>query len=527
MASPTVNSRAGDWMSPPAEQEGLQRYVDTIRERLRLIIAILAITTGVAVLYALAATKEYESTADMLVTPISGDDTSLNGLGLLTRSTDPTRDVETAAALITNSEVARQVREDLQLDIQVEKLLEKVEAEPVAQSNIVAVTATETSARDAADLANAFARAAVSVRTETLHDRIEETLPRVEAELEGAPDDSAVGDSLAARVAALQSLRSSPDPTIQLETSATPPLNAARPRRALSVIGGIIAGLVLGIGAAFALQSLDPRVRREAQLRRQYGLPILGRIPKESRSSEGKPLAPGSLSPVTAEAYRTLRATLPAARRQRGRAGTILITGSSPSEGKTTTAVNLAASMAMAGKSVILIEADLRRPSLGDALNVKPERGGVVGVLLENVRLEDALTETPSYGPNLKVLLADYEGGWITELFSVPKAQEMIDEARELADYVIIDSPPLNEVVDALPLARKADDVLIIVRLGRSRMDKIGQLGELLAESGIRPVGFAVVGTPRPGRGEYHYYAGASDKSSNGSSRRRLLRERS
>jgi Mrp family chromosome partitioning ATPase len=103
----------------------------------------------------------------------------------------------------------------------------------------------------------------------------------------------------------------------------------------------------------------------------------------------------------------------------------------------------------------------------------------------------------------------------------------MIDEARGLADYVIIDSPPLNEVVDALPLARKADDVLIIVRLGRSRMDKIGQLGELLAESGIRPVGFAVVGTPRPGRGEYHYYAGTTDRDSNGSRNRKLLRERS
>ena len=527
MAPPTVNPRAGDWMSPPAEQEGLQRYVDTIRERSRLILTILAITTGVAIFYVLVATKQYEATADMLVTPISGEDTTLQGLGLIPRSTDPTRDVETAAALVTNTEVAREVRDDLGLEIQVEKLLEKVEAEPVAQSNLVAVTATETSAQDAADLANAFARAAVSVRTDDMHERIEEILPANEAQLESLPEGSPAAEFLAARIAALQSLTSAPDPTMQLQTPATPPLSASSPRRALSIIGGIIAGLVLGIGAAFALQSLDPRVRREAQLRRQYSLPILGRIPKETRDSEGKPLAPGSLSPVTAEAYRTLRATLPAARRQRGRAGTILVTGSSPSEGKTTTAVNLAASLAMAGKSVILIEADLRRPSLGDALNVRPERGGVVGVLLENVRLDDALMETPSYGPNLRVLLADYEGGWITELFSVPKAQEMIDEARGLADYVIIDSPPLNEVVDALPLARKADDVLIIVRIGRSRMDKIGQLGELLAESGIRPVGFAVVGTPRPGRGEYHYYAGTTDRSANGTKGRRLLRERS
>ena len=88
----------------------------------------------------------------------------------------------------------------------------------------------------------------------------------------------------------------------------------------------------------------------------------------------------------------------------------------------------------------------------------------------------------------------------------------MIDEARELADYVIIDSPPLNEVVDSLPLARRADEVLIVVRVGKTRLAKIAQLGELLAENGITPVGFAVVGTPRPSRNEYHYY-GASRKS--------------
>ena len=71
---------------------------------------------------------------------------------------------------------------------------------------------------------------------------------------------------------------------------------------------------------------------------------------------------------------------------------------------------------------------------------------------------------------------------------------------------MIIDSPPLNEVVDAMPLARLADDVLIVVRLGRTRLEKLAQLGEQLAESGIRPVGFTVVGVPRPSRGAYAYY---------------------
>jgi hypothetical protein len=130
----------------------------------------------------------------------------------------------------------------------------------------------------------------------------------------------------------------------------------------------------------------------------------------------------------------------------------------------------------------------------------------VVGVLIENANLKDALTPIPGYGPNFQALLADYEGGWIAELFSIPAAGQMIDDARRIADYVVIDSPPLNEVVDALPLARKADDVVIVVRLGKSRLEKIHQLGEILAESGVIPAGFTVVGVPPPGRSGYRYY---------------------
>jgi Mrp family chromosome partitioning ATPase len=82
----------------------------------------------------------------------------------------------------------------------------------------------------------------------------------------------------------------------------------------------------------------------------------------------------------------------------------------------------------------------------------------------------------------------------------------MLERARLLADFVIVDSPPLTDVVDALPLARNVDDVLIVVRPGTTRLSKLTQLGELLAENGIRPMGFAVVGTKPPGRGESTYY---------------------
>jgi receptor protein-tyrosine kinase len=183
------------------------------------------------------------------------------------------------------------------------------------------------------------------------------------------------------------------------------------------------------------------------------------------------------------------------------------VTGSSPSEGKTTTAINLACSIATAGHKAILVEADLRRPGIGAGLGVQ-SKYGVASVLVESVTLHDALVTTPAFGSNLGVLLADYEGGWISELFALPAAREMLDEARRMADYVVIDSPPLTDVIDALPLADYVDDVLLVAGVGKTHLRKLAQLGELLADHGIKPAGFTVVGTERPRRSDYHYYAG-------------------
>jgi capsular exopolysaccharide synthesis family protein len=507
----TATKNTSDWLRPPGEREGLQRYIETLRERFWLIAVMVVITTGIAILYVVSATKMYTAESDLLITPVSGDDPVLSSLGLISASADPTRDVETASRFVTNIEVANAVSAKLESSESGKDLLKKVTAVPVAGSNIVAVTAESDSPQEAKELADAFATESVNQQTEQMHEKINSSLERLEAQIDSETSESAESTlgtegsaSIQAQVAELKVLSTAPNPTIDVQTHATVPTAPSSPKKTLSVIGGIFAGLILGVGVAFLAQALDPRLRREDQLRRRYNLPVLARIPREGQSSK-QPIGPERVSPVVGESYRTLRATLIGLERRR-EGNVILVTGSSASEGKTTTAVNLASSLTLAGKRVILIESDLRHPVLGGVLGLSAEQGGVVSVLLENQTLEQALIPSASYGPDLQLLLADFSGGWIADLFSIPTAAKMVADARRLADYVIIDSPPLNEVVDALPLARMADAVILIARLGVTKLDKLGQLAELLDENGVTPVGFTLIGTPRPSRGESHYY---------------------
>ncbi len=125
------------------------------------------------------ADKVYEAETDLLVTPVSNDDPVTQGLPLIRESNDPTRDVETAARLVTGRNVAERVRRDQKLDESATDLAESVDAAPVAQSNIVAMTADGETPERARDVANGFARAVVAERTAELRRQIDRQLPRL------------------------------------------------------------------------------------------------------------------------------------------------------------------------------------------------------------------------------------------------------------------------------------------------------------------------------------------------------------
>lgn len=522
----SVVQRRTDWRRPRTEAQTLSRYVQAIRERFWLIVAMVLLTTLAAGAYLAVAHKVYEAEADLLITPVPSDDPVLAGLGLIRDSNDPTRDVETAARLATTRDVAQRVRDQLHLSETTRTILQRVHAEPVAQSNIVAITARDSSPAKARDLANGFGGSVVADRTGKLRQQLGQEIPRLRQRIGQGQDSGAGPDSLRSRLTQLETLQASGDPTMRLETRATSPASPVSPRPLRTVLAGILAGLVLGVGGAFAMRAIDPRLRREEQLRELYNLPILARVPKEKRARTSAPgprrfrvgphrrhrlaLGPRQLSPTTLESYRTLRAMLTASHASRAkgadRAHSILVTGPSPSEGKTTTAINIASSFALAGQRVILIEADFRRPTVGEALGVQPTFG-IGKVLLGTASLEEALVPVRPFGDALRVLLVDRAGDWLAEVLSLPGAGNVLAEAVRIADVVVVDSPPLTEVIDALPLAQQVDDVVLVTRLGSSNLVQLGRLGDLLDQNGVSPSGFVVVGAG-DAEHETYYMAG-------------------
>lgn len=536
------------WLAPQGPREGLSHYLEIIRERKLLIAACVIVATAVAAIYVAVAPRTWKAESRLLVSPVSGA-ANFVGLGLIATSSNPGGDISTAASLVGTPEVGALVASRIG-HTTVNGVLKEASAVPVAQSNVVAITATASSPARAQAIANAFAQATVQNRTEALHHQLDAIIPTLRAQVQSLPPAQRTGQgSLGERLATLETLRAGPDPTIAVSSLAQRPTAPSWPRSKLSILAGMLVGLVIGIGAAFAQEGLDPRVRREETLRRIFRLPVLARIPRERhRSSHGLPIRPSDLSPTANESYRMLRVALDA------RAGadswsklptglhpdresnhgmafsetrsrtprSIMITGSTSSEGKSTVALNLATVLASAGRKVMLVEADIHRPSLAGALGVRPH-GGLAGVLMGKIRLQDALVTIDGSHGNLSALLVEELALQLPDGL-LGGADELVEQAKTIAEYVIFDAPPATEVSDALPLSKHVDDVLIVARLGHSRADRLVNLGEALMRQSVRPAGLVVVGDEL-GRGGGYYSSYAPSPASSRKRRWNIRRE--
>jgi Mrp family chromosome partitioning ATPase/capsular polysaccharide biosynthesis protein len=505
----TNPSGNADWITPPDEERGFGRYLEAVWGGRWIVLATIVAALACAVIYVETATKVYQAHASLLVTPLPSSD-SVSGLGLIQASSDPLRDIETGAGFVNTSPVAQRAKAILKTKRSTQDLLSHIIATPVAESDTVDVAASDDTAGGAQRLANAFVKAVVLDRTAALHQQLNILIPALEARISKlGSGDGATRSALGGQLAELETLGQSDDPNFRVQAEADAPTSPTSPRKTLTVAAALFGGLVLGVGIVFLTQLLDPRLRREQDLRDRFNIPILARVPKAGgrrwKLTGGGPFTPDMVSPEAGDAYATIRSVMVATKRaspdattRRGRI--VLVTGASPYDGKSTTAINLASALAASSERVILIEGDLRRPSIGLALDVKPEIG-LETVLYGETGVKEALIPMPGEGNKVQMLLAARNGGTSQPLMP-SRLQAVLLAARDISDWVVVDAPPLIYAPDLLSGSRYLDSVLLVVRLGNTNFKNLTETAEMLAYHNLRPTGFVVVGTS--GRAEYY-----------------------
>jgi polysaccharide biosynthesis transport protein len=277
-------------------------------------------------------------------------------------------------------------------------------------------------------------------------------------------------------------------------------------------------GLSTGIGLAFLLEGIDNTVRTPEQAQAISALPSLGMIPLGSRGSieaAAKRLTVASsreaVELVTqsrpqsqmAESYRALRTSL-LLTSLGGPPKVILITSALPQEGKTTTSINTAIVLAQKGTRVLLIDADLRRPSIHKTLGMGPKTG-LSNVLTGNATLQQAVVRS-SILPTLFVLTAGTPPPNPAELLASSNMRDILAELREQYDHIIVDTPPTLSVTDAVVMSTRADAVVLVIRSGQTTKQALRRARDLLLQVNARVAGVLLNAVDLTSPDYYYYY---------------------
>lgn len=501
-----MNRVPGGALTPQLSTGALGPYARAIRAHRRLVVLVTLLAMAASVAYLSIRTPAYEASAQLLVTPLSQEDETFLGLTLIRDSGDPTRTVQTAATLVHSSQAAEATAEALGAGWSREKVLKDIEVKPEGQSNILAVSAKGADASETAELANTFAESALSTRADILRTQAAAALTRLQARQRALADSAepTTAQELAAQITRLESVQSGDDPTLALSQEAAVPESPAGPPEFVVVLLAALGGFTLASGGALLMELLGRRIRDSDEAVQLYPLPILTRVPQLKGRNRWLARRSGwQLPPVIREAFRTLIVQLERSSPATGRV--IMITSAHSGDGKTTTAVNLAVSLAAADHSVVLLDFDLRKPDVGLALGIE-DSNPLADVLTSEGDLSK-LVSPVSYVPSLSVLstTATYGDVALVELL-YRQLPELIAGARKLADFVIIDTAPLGEVSDALRIIDEVDQTLVVARPGHTTRVQFEQMRELLERAGHTPTGLIMVAVDEATSGSYYGY---------------------
>lgn len=293
--------------------------------------------------------------------------------------------------------------------------------------------------------------------------------------------------------------------TISIFEPAQVPEAPVLPRTMTNVLLAAVVGAMLAVGAAFLIEYLDDTVKTPADVQRLAGLSTFATILRFAgdEADAERPLMASRPSSAAGEAYRVLRTNLQFATLGMGRSAVaVLVTSAAPQEGKTTTAVNLGISLAQAGKRVLLVDTDLRRPTLHKQFGLAND-AGLTSLYLTDMPLEEAVRETDI--PGLSVLTSGPIPANPAEVLSFPQTEQLLQRLRSMADYLLLDSPPVLSVADACILAQRVDGVLLVAEMGRTRAGAFKDVTEALEGVQARVLG-VVLNKVREGRSGYYYH---------------------
>ncbi|MGW5264142.1 polysaccharide biosynthesis tyrosine autokinase [Microbispora sp. NPDC004025] len=435
-------------------------YVRLIRRNWLLLL--LSLLTGVTAALVITANTppKYVSTISMLV---SGDDREGSISAALQAGALSQQRVQSYATLLTSRRVVGQIAHGAD----VSSLQESITAESIPSTSLLRATVTDTDPRRAAARANALGAA-----FSALVDQLERPSAKSRATVR-----------------------------VSVVDAAEVPEAPVSPKPLLNVALGLLLALFAAIGALVLRDRLDTSIKTLEALQQVSGSSVLGMISFERDARQHPLIVRGDGRSSRAESYRSLRTNLQFIKVDK-QLKSLVVTSCLPAEGKSSTSANLAITMAQAGRRVILIDADLRRPRLATYLGIEGGTG-LTDVLIERARLHDVIQ---TWGqPALSVLPSGRIPPNPSELLGSRGMRSVLAQLTEEYDIVIIDAPPLLPVTDAAALSAVCDGALLVVRHGKTRREQVARAEELLSSIDARLVGTVLNFVPAK-RGDYYEY---------------------
>jgi capsular exopolysaccharide synthesis family protein len=495
-----------------------RRVLAGLARRTPLIVACTLLTAGAALIFSLHQTKEYTASASLLFRDPGFDQRLFGSSGA--PSQDPAREAATNLTLVSLQAVAGRTAATLRGNMTGSEISKKVSVSGRGQSDVASVKATDADPRFAATLANTFAESYIVFRRDADRRKVQQARKLVEDDFEALPpvaQSGSEGQALQRQISRLSTLEALQTGNAELVQRATVPSTPSSPKTVRNTVLGLGLGLLIGVGIALILARFDRRLRQPNDFEDAFGLPVLTEIPENkslARSNNGL----GEPSTMEDGAFQMLRARLRYFNVDR-KVSSVLVTSAASGEGKTTIAWNFVVSGASAGLRTILVEADFHQASVATMAGISARPG--LSELLSNqnslaesvqqVRVDDR-QNGHEVVRHLDVIVAGSHPPNPVELLESEGMTRLIDTLASDHDLVVIDSPPLSVLADAIPLTRMVDGVIVVGQVNRTTRDQAQALLAQLQNLNAPLLGAVANRTPRRRYGYYYGYGRPSSK---------------